>query len=743
MPTLLERPDAEAGEDEPVEPLDSGRRRFAIAVAVGMAVVSIPYLYVSWDMWSRSPNPIRGIAPDSFYELQAAALLHGHLWIPSSDLGIEGFWHGSHTYTFFGLFPSLIRIPFMRLIPSLDDHLTAPSILSAWIVTGLVSSMLLWRVRVLARGAAPMGWAEAVGSGFLMASIMGGSVLVYLAASPWVYNEDLAWSVALTMGCIFTLLGVLERPSWYRVGWAGFFLLASNLNRLSTAWACVIGAFLIAGWFALGRGGVERRRWALPVAAAGLIPLGVGCLVTWWKFGAPFSVPLASQEWTRVNAHRRYYLAANGGRAFRLQFLPSTLNAYFRPDGIHLTTLFPYVTLPTAPAAAVGGVVLDETYQTASVESAMPLLFLLAVWGVICAFRPRPVGSLRLTRLLLLAAAAATTGVMLVGYIAERYVADLLPVFILAGMIGFVDLWRRAEHRTALVGGCLMTTVAVLTVFSVLANVGGALASVQAWSPGQARAFVVAQRSLSIGSLAASVHHGSTLPYWAPTEEIFDVGDCAGLYLSTGVNLVTVPSQQIQHENWIPLEQESGINYAVAITVTQPIEATTTAIPLFRYGPATMILQPISRNKMGIVLQNPGPTSGALSGAHASSSVQGQGKLPAGKRTRAHRGQHKTAVSGSILMRYGHTYYFQLEADPNLHQIQVRSFSPTTDSGNISAIVQNSDSAQLFSDYVAWNGPAQVLTTNPAERSLPSITIRDLPVPPSTMGLCHSLERGS
>jgi hypothetical protein len=733
---LLERQDAEAGEDEPVETVDSGRRRFIIAVVVGMAVVSIPYLYLSWGIWLGKLHLLRGIAPDDFYDLQAKALVHGHLWLPQRDLGIEAFWHGSHAYTYFGLFPSLIRLPVMALIPAFDNHLTTPSMLAAWILTGLLVGMLLWRVRVLARGAAPMGWTEAVGSGFLMAAIMGGSVLVYLAATPWVYHEDMAWSVTLTMGCIFTLLGVLERPSWYRVGWAGLFLLATNLNRLSTAWACVIGALLIAGWFALGRGGAERRRWALPVAAAGLIPLAVGCLITWWKFGAPISVPLASQQWTRVNAHRRHYLAVNGGKAFRLQFLPSTLDAYFRPNGIHLTKLFPYVTLPTAPAAVVGNVVLDETYQTASVESAMPLLFLLAVWGVICAFRPRPVGSLRLTRLLILAAAAATVGVMLVGYIAERYVADLLPVFILAGIIGFVDLWRRADHRTARVRVGLISAVAVLAVFSIVANVGGSLASVNAWSTRQAKSFVLAQRSLSIGSLAASVHHGSTLPYWAPTDEIFDVGNCSGLYLSTGVDVSTVPSQLAQHDTWIPLEQGTGINYAFAITVTRPIKGRMSAIPLFRYGPASMIIQPVSQDKVRIVLHHAGQSSGPHPG-------KAKGKAASGKPASGGRGHRQGRRSGLITMRYGQTYYFHLQADPNLDQIQVRSFSPQTDGGNVSKVVENIDSAPLFSSYVAWNGPAQLLTTSSTPGSSPALTIRDLPVSPSPMTLCHSLQGGS
>ena len=94
-------------------------------------------------------------------------------------------------------------------------------------------------------------------------------------------------------------------------------------------------------------------------------------------------------------------------------------------------------------------------------------------------------------------------------------------------------------------------------------------------------------------------------------------------------------------------------------------------------------------------------------------------------------------------MRYDHTYFFHLAADPNLDQIQVRSFSPKTDSGNVSMIVQNGDSAQIFNRYLGWNGPAQVLTTNAASGSSPPFIVRDIPLSPPSMDLCHSLQKGS
>ena len=158
-------------------------------------------------------------------------MFHGHLYLPHGSLGIEGFLHNGHEYTYFGLFPSILRMPVLLVTSRLDRTLTAPSMLLSWVVTGVFTSMLLWRLRLMVRGHAILGRAEAASYGLFVAVVGGGSVLIYLAASPFVYNEDFAWSVALTVASLFALLGVLERPSWRRVLAAGFLILLANLNR--------------------------------------------------------------------------------------------------------------------------------------------------------------------------------------------------------------------------------------------------------------------------------------------------------------------------------------------------------------------------------------------------------------------------------------------------------------------------------------------------------------------------------
>ena len=207
-------------------PTDSGsKRRFLGAVLIGIGVVAIPYLWILCDLWTRSPSLLRTAQSDgyasNFYDLQARAMFHGHLFVANGSLAEEAFVHDGHQYTYFGIFPSILRMPVLLITSRLDGQLTAPSMLLAWSVTALFVSLLVWRIRIMVRGPVVLGRAEAASYGVWVATVMGGSVLMALASSPWVFTEDVAWSVALTVGCLFTLLGVLERPSWGRVTGSG------------------------------------------------------------------------------------------------------------------------------------------------------------------------------------------------------------------------------------------------------------------------------------------------------------------------------------------------------------------------------------------------------------------------------------------------------------------------------------------------------------------------------------------
>jgi hypothetical protein len=97
---------------------------------------------------------------------------------------------------------------------------------------------MLWRVRVLIRGSALMGPVEVIAYGTFVTTIPGGSVVLYLGATPFSYSEDFAWSIPLTVASLFALLGVIEHAPWGRVVASGVLILCATLNRSPPGWAC-------------------------------------------------------------------------------------------------------------------------------------------------------------------------------------------------------------------------------------------------------------------------------------------------------------------------------------------------------------------------------------------------------------------------------------------------------------------------------------------------------------------------
>jgi hypothetical protein len=708
--TIARKLDASEGDELPPNPertrrrlpAEPSRRRFTIAVFGGTAIVLPALLWVMWDLWSGSLNPLRSVPYDYFYDLQARTMFHGHLYLPNGKMGIEAFVHNGHDYTYFGIFPSLIRMPILLVTSRLDGQMTAPSILVAWMLTALFSSLMLWRIRILMRGEALVGRAEAASYGVLMATIMGGSVVLYLAATPFVYSEDFAWSVPLTVGSLFALLGVLERPSRGRVVASGLLILCANLDRTPPGWALSITAFLVAGWFALGRGGASSRRWALPLLAVGIVPFLVSSAVTYIKFGIPVGLPMADQVWATVNAHRRYFLAANGGKAFSFGFLPSTLWAYLQPFGVRIGDLFPFITPPAAPAGWLNGAVLDQTYPTASFPATTPLLFLLGCWGAVTAFRPKGLGQVRLTRIILLGAAAGAGGVLLWGYISQRYLADLMPFFIIAGGIGLIDLWRRLATRPRRDRSFALGGIIVFAVYCLAANVAIAAFPVAQWTMTQSARYLSVQNSLSIGSLADSVQRGSALPDWAPAGQVFAINNCSGLYLSTGNDMKDVPGQQIEHYTWMPVEQPSAFTHTIGFTFNRPVRYLTHPLPLMTYGKSTLVMEPAGPGYARMQIDNSGTSISWPS--------------PSGWRF---------PVTTSLLHE----------------QLQI---SVTTDPNLKSIIVEWYGSEIMINHFVAGKGPAVVKTTAISPGSvLPVVTVADVPTHTTTnMNLCLSLLRG-
>lgn len=531
-------------------------RRYTRSVAVAGGLGVIAYLLVLWDFgWHPLRTAIGGADFSGFYDLQTRQLFHGHLDVPRSILGLEAFAVRGREFMYFPPGPSLLRAPFFLFTDRLDSKFTAFSMLAAWIVAAVLIALLMWRVRLLLRGRTGLGRAEAVGFGLLLFSLMAGSVVLYLGSLPFVYHEAYAWAIAMALGATFATIGLLERPSNRGALTAGAFTLGAILSRTTSGWACAGGLILAALWFASGRSHqVLPRRWVATLFAAAFVPLVVGIILNWAKFRHPYFFPLQDQIWTGMSAQRRAALAANGGDLVSPNILPATVMGYFRPDGIRFSTLFPYITLPAEVPQNYGGSFLDQMYRTGSVVAFMPVLVLLSIWGLITTFRRGVKREIRNLRIPLLAVLAIPLPIMFYGYIAMRYTAEFIPLFALAGSIGFVDIARRGgphPKRARLAFGIL----AVLVVFGFAANLAVSVTSARLANPGTPLTqYVRVQTILSDRTpgrpLDRLIRQSPTLPRSGPADRIQIVGDCRAVYIGSGDPLAPWIPFEIQPLEW-------------------------------------------------------------------------------------------------------------------------------------------------------------------------------------------------
>jgi len=409
-------------------------------------------------------------------------------------------------------------------------------------------------------------------------------VLTFLASRAWVYHEAIAWGVALALVAVDQLVSLVRRPSgWVLVRAAGF-TAAALLTRASVGLGPLAGLVLVGvGVIAARRGGGVARAVAwlgpagrgrrLPVAgyvAAAASPLVLYAAVNWAKFGRLVSVPFQDQVFTQVDPAHRAFLDANGGSFFGLQFVPTTVLHYLRPDGVAFSATFPFVGFRAPQGAVVGGAVFDLVDRAASMPASMPFLLVLAILGSWFVFRPRAWRDVRWgpLRTPMLAALIGGLTVLPFGYVAQRYLGDFVPFLVLGGVVGLQGLLAVRSHdrsRSRSGTGVVAVVLVVLAGWSVWVNVALSAEYQRLWAPvvssELATGFIGFQQDVAqlLGRGELRVERGDELPNGtARPGTLFIVGDCDALYLADGL-----PTNAVKRSSWTPIEL-SGDRRALA-----------------------------------------------------------------------------------------------------------------------------------------------------------------------------------
>jgi hypothetical protein len=548
----------------------------------------------AWVVFGGRVDPLAMEALGGFYDAQARSLLHGHWDVSAAAVSFERFTVHGRYYMYFGPWPAVLRTPVVAFTHEFDGRLSRVSMLLAFVVLVGFAGRLAWQARVALRGTSPIGWRGLLAaSGFVFVVGCGSSAL-FLASRAFVYHEAILWAASWSVAAFSCIVAYLTSGRGWSLVWACVTATLALLSRPSVGLGPVMALGLVlavrvvqrlgdwrmtrrpsgrlrarrvwpARWLGVTNESAHGALW--PVAVAIAVPIAFYAYVNYAKFGTLFTVPYEKQDiLAQVSPERRAALAATGNRLFGIDYVPTNLVQYFRPDAIGFRSTFPWITF--AHTYPLHGLAFDPLEPFASLTATAVLLFVLSLLGSIAVVRSRPESdditlpaesrpNARRFRLPLVGAAAVIGATTLVSSQAFRYETDFLPILVIAGSLGLFWLGTQIAGATRAVRAVVTVALVVVAAWSCWTMFGLALISQREYSGFQSTAvragFVGFQLDVNdaLGLSFPSVRRGSQLPVLhngqinrtnAPHGELFVVGPCEGLFIATG-------------RSWEPIEQ--------------------------------------------------------------------------------------------------------------------------------------------------------------------------------------------
>jgi hypothetical protein len=539
----LTRP-APAVPDPPARSHTDPRRGLRAAWAAAAAPVLVAF---GWLLMAGTWSPLERRFFDDFFDAQARAFLAGHWDVPRDVVAFEGFEVGGKTFIYFGPLPALLRMPLLAVTDRFDGRLTTVSMALAMAVLAVAAYRLNLAVREVVRGAAGVTRGEILATAGLAVAVLAGPPL-WLASAAVVYHEAILWGLALTLATLDAAARWILRPTPRRLA------AVAVLGTLAVSSRQTLGLGVIAGLAAVGlvaaAAGLRRRAGhsgdPLPGVHAGGVLLVCGLLVVVAaipnvaRFGDPLGPPIERQVASSVFEDRREFLEANGDSWFGPQFVPTTLLQYARPDAFDLRGSFPWLDFPDGGPTVVGDVTFDDLEWSSSVPVTMPLLVILAIPGAVWLVRAarRRYGPGVGLLLLWVGTAVGAAGAIGIGYIAHRYLADLMPLVLVPALVGFHALLGRRPAAGRAWRGAATALVVVLAA-GVWANVALAIEAQR-----ERGKFVTEEARAQLFRWRADLPGGRppVVTVDAGTERLPDaadgtlavVGDCDGFYVRVG-----------------------------------------------------------------------------------------------------------------------------------------------------------------------------------------------------------------
>ena len=431
--------------------------RFDQLKRVNLALTAFVFLYSFWltseHTWDPDHVTKLGLGSDFFFWSQTDSILQGqlHAVTPGRDWWVECFKIDLKCYGYFGIGPSILRIPaFLPLGDSVVGlvplFIALGAGLAFWAGMDLVRQMLArWAERdpTVSRSLATR-WLVVAGV------LLGPASVLVLLAHGRVYEEAGVWCaafLALTLNLVYRWSRSRSNRCLYGALVAGSMATLSRPSAIPAV--IVLGvAIVLLGWKWGGRAvrllGVGLMTIP-PILFAAVFIRKFGSLDFPWKSYGPYHIFPGFKE----------TIQANDESTVGARFILTNLVNYFRPDSISVHLGDPLVTLdsltrddliilPTTNAAQVWG------GRVPSLTNVMPIPLLFTCVAVVqqgWLVVKRKVSGMELMPAVLLVAGLAAGAPAITYYaLAGRYLGDLYPLMAVGTAIALPLVIERSRR---------------------------------------------------------------------------------------------------------------------------------------------------------------------------------------------------------------------------------------------------------------------------------------------------------
>ena len=316
-----------------------------------------------------------------------------------------------------------------------------------------------------------------------------GSANIYLGSRTFMYHEPIIWGAAFALLFYLSFLRYVIRPRFVTLLLASIFCVLAFQTRAPQGAGTVFCLGLFAVFTCLtaltqARGGIfdlfGLPKVARPYTHAGvavlaiLVSVGTYSLMNYAKFESWSGMPLHLYKryplFNEMETYRRIE-----GKAFHLSNARMMAYDYFHPVKIRFAEPFPWVYLAEAAdaeEARFAEAKLDFASEFSSFPASQTALVFLSVFGICAAVFARSASRRTNLRLPLLSAAVAGSLILFFINIAQRYLHDFYPFWIIAAAAG---LHQVLTIRTPVTRWIIWLILVPLVLYSAYVNTAFAL----------------------------------------------------------------------------------------------------------------------------------------------------------------------------------------------------------------------------------------------------------------------------